>query len=145
MEAIRQTVPERIEPKEETGAAETKASALEIDFNSILETFSGDLDWFKEIFELFVEKYPDYIKTIKTAISENDGKALERAAHSLKGSVSLFKISDIINSASKLELMGKEGKLEEAVQTLSKLEYLISEFIPAIKNILQKENSLVKT
>jgi len=123
---------------------EISSSGLKIDLNSILESFGGDLDWAKSIFELFIEKYPDYIKTIRTAISKNDGQGLEMAAHRFKGAVSYFKILKVIELALNLELMGKEGKLEEAVQTLSKLESLINEFIPFMKNKLQKEEPLVK-
>jgi len=131
IEAIRQIIPEKIGLRDEIksiDSIEISSSGLEIDLNNILESFGGDLDWFKGTFALFIEKYPDYIKAIRTAISENDGKGLKRAAHKFKGAV-----------------MGKEGKLEEAEQSLSGIEYLIGEFVPSMKNKLQKEKSLVKT
>jgi len=94
------------------------------------------------------------VKTLKkpyqtqTAISENNGQGLEMAAHRFKGAVSYFKISKLIELALNLELMGKEERLQEAERTLSKLEYLIGEFIPTMKNMLQKaakaEDSLLK-
>jgi len=151
IEAIRQTVPGKIGLKAETKPIDTidiSPSRMEIDLNSILKSFGGDLDWFKEIFELFIEKYSDYIKAIQTAISENNGQGLEMAAHRFKGAVSYFKILKVIELASNLELMGKEERLQEAERTLSSLEYLIGEFMPTMKNMLQKaakaEDSLLK-
>ncbi len=150
IEVIRQAALEKVDQKNKINPVDVPSSAAEpkIDLDSILELFNADLEWFKEIFELFVEKYSDRIEEIKTAILENDGKKLERTAHNFKSSVSLFKVSNIIELVLKLELMGKEEKLQDAKQTLSKLESLIKAFVAAVQNALQnalnkKEGSLI--
>ncbi|MEW6382229.1 MAG: PAS domain S-box protein [bacterium] len=146
VKAINQVIPEKKSMKDglaenpefEGGSEFGGGSEFDegIDLNAVLESFNGDLDWCKEIFNLFVEKYPDYREAIRTAISENDGKELKRAAHSFKSTVSYFKASSVIELALSLEFMGKEGKLEGAERILSQIEYLIAQFIPAMKNIL---------
>jgi len=134
VKAIHQIIPEKKSMND--ALAENSVFEGGIDLNAILESFNGDSDWCKEIFNLFVEKCPDYLETIRTAISENDSKKLKIAAHSFRSTVSYFKASSIIELVLTLELMGKEGKLEGAEQTLSKIEYLIGRFIPAMKNTL---------
>ncbi len=111
---------------------------LQIDLNSILEFFSGDMAWFEEIFELFVEKYPEYIKTMRAAILHNDSKGLQQAAHGFKSTVSLFKVSDMIELVIKLEQMGREEKLQGAKQAIDQLELIIAKFVEGVKNILAK-------
>lgn len=112
IEAIRQAVPERNESKAETAPNDTSSPELILilALGTILKVFGGDLCWFKEIFDLFEEKYKDYIEPIRTAILENDSKGLERAAHSFKSSISFFKISNISKLGPKLEMIEKEEK-----------------------------------
>ncbi len=114
--------------------------ALQIDLNSVLESFSGDMGWFKEIFELFLEEYLADIQTIRGAILNNDSKGLQKAAHSFKSAVSLFKVSDMIELVIKLEQMGKEEKLQGAKQAIDQLELLIAKFIEDVENILCATN-----
>ncbi len=88
----------------------------------------------------YVGSHSDDIQTIRTAILNNDSKGLQKAAHSFKSAVSLFKVSDMIELVIKLEQMGKEEKLEEAKQAIDQLELLIAKFIEDVKNILCATN-----
>lgn len=84
------------------------------------------------------------LATMRGAIAKNDSNQLGKVAHSFKGSVSLFKVPEITEVALKLEIMGKEERLQKAQQTLSKLESLMNGFIAGLKNILQEKDSCVK-
>ncbi|MGA1840076.1 MAG: Hpt domain-containing protein [bacterium] len=102
---------------------------LDFDMSIITSNFDGDLEFFKEIFEIFLETYPNQIETIRKMILENNPESVEKAAHRLAGSLTNFNISEIKDTALKLEKMGKEKKLKGAEKQLSVLELQINEFI----------------
>ena len=145
MEAIYQIVPQGGGPKNENIPKDTSPAVTEavIDLADLLKHFNGDFAWFKQIFELFVEKSPKDIEAIRKAILNNDGKGLQKTAHHFKSSVSLFRVSSLIDLVITLESMGREEKLQEAKPTLFKLESSMSEFVKAVNNILQKDESCV--
>ncbi|MGA1863800.1 MAG: Hpt domain-containing protein [bacterium] len=101
----------------------------DFDMAIITSNFDGDLEFFKEIFEIFLETYPNQIETIRKMILENNPESVERAAHRLAGSLTNFNISGIKDTALKLEKMGKEKRLKGAEKQLSMLELQINEFV----------------
>ncbi|MGA1867910.1 MAG: response regulator [bacterium] len=120
----------------EIGVESTSKKSLEINLDKILEIFSGDLDWCRETFELFVEKYPRYLEMINSAISHDDSDALKKSAHSFKNAVSYFNTNELTELTLNLELMGREGKLEEAGPAFVQLTSLTKDFVSAMKNRL---------
>ena len=55
-----------------------------------LERLGGDEELLREVARLFLDEYPMLINEIRSAAAVMDASALERAAHSMKGSVSNF-------------------------------------------------------
>lgn len=106
-----------------------KKISYELDMSIITKNFDGDLELFKEIFQIFQETYPNQIETIRRMIFENNPESLEKAAHRLAGSLTNFNISEIKNTALKLEKMGKEKRLQDAEKQLSILKLQINEFV----------------
>jgi two-component system sensor histidine kinase/response regulator len=106
------------------------------DLPKALEVVDGDKDLFKEIVDLFLENLPDSIAQIREAIANNDANALDKAAHSLKGSVGNFGTKRAFEAAYRLELMGKEGRLAEADVALSELEKELTDLEVAMKEAL---------
>jgi PAS domain S-box-containing protein len=92
------------------------------DRNQILASMDGDMDLLREIVGMFMEEYPATLDEIKRAISTGDANRLDRSAHALKGLVGNFGARPAYGLAEKLEMMGKEGKLEGAREALGNLE-----------------------
>jgi len=134
----------RLTPKKKIVLVDELPPYMEINLDRLLQNFNCDFKWFKEIFELFIEKYPLQIEIMRTAISENDSEQLSKSAHSFKSSASLFAVSGMVELAIELEVMGKEDNLQEAKSALSKLESFISGFIAKVKDILQNESSCIR-
>ena len=84
-------------------------SAPEITFDG--ELFDGDLDFLAEIVNLFLETYPPLLSAIEDAISRDDATGLNRAAHTLKGSVANFGAKTVVEKAKALEMTGEERRL----------------------------------
>ena len=55
-----------------------------------LASVDGDMELLREVVGLFLEEYPKTLAEIRDAIDEGDPHRLNRAAHSLKGSVGNF-------------------------------------------------------
>jgi HPt (histidine-containing phosphotransfer) domain-containing protein len=92
----------------------------------ILDRVGGDEDLLREITAIFVEEYPQLLQEIEAAIRDRSAVRLERAAHTLKGSVSNFGAQAATEAAYRLETLGRQGKLEQAEEALPDL---LSEFV----------------
>ena len=88
---------------EDMGKTSIGSSRQRFDMVDILLSFDGDQELFQEIFEIFVDTYQEQIDKIREAIQSNDPEDVRKAAHSLKGGVSNFQISEITELAFELE------------------------------------------
>ena len=75
----------------------------------LLARFDGDSELLKELAGIFLAECPKMLEEIRAALSAADSKALERAAHTLKGSVGNFAMPGPWESAQRLELLAKSG------------------------------------
>jgi two-component system sensor histidine kinase/response regulator len=103
-----------------------------LDREAILERVGGDIEFFQEIAGLFAEDCPKLLTEIRTAISTRDPEALQRAAHTLKGSVSNFGAEPARLAALRLEMLGRNGDLTEAPEACSALEQEMQRFTAAL-------------
>ena len=108
------------------------------DLDDALEKVGGDREILEEILVVFSESYPDQLSELKNAIDNGDTQIVERAAHTLKGSVGTFSAKKALKTAFRLETMGREGNLQEATAVYSKLEQEIEELEAALKATLSE-------
>jgi two-component system, sensor histidine kinase and response regulator len=87
-----------------------------------LERVGGDLELLQEIAQLFLEHSPELVDEMRAALANNDAKGLERAAHSLKGSVSNFGAEATHHAAMQLESIARRCDLPAAAEAFQKLE-----------------------
>jgi two-component system sensor histidine kinase/response regulator len=106
------------------------------DLTKALEVTAGDTGLFQEIANLFIEGLPGNIAQIREGISRGDSAAVERGAHSLKGSVSNFGAERAFKAAYDLELVGRKAKLSEAEVTFLELNSALKELEGAIRQSL---------
>jgi HPt (histidine-containing phosphotransfer) domain-containing protein len=113
----------------DTGENPSPASPLKeevLDKGSIFSAFEGDSDLIREVVELLLEECPRQMSAIREAVERADAPAINRAAHSLKGSVSNFAAPGAFQAAQKLEGIGREGDLNKAGEALRLLDQQIS-------------------
>ena len=108
------------------------------DLSGTMETVSGNEDLFREIAGMFLESCSDDIAKIKNAIAVNDAGILEGEAHSLKGAVGNFGAREAYEVASRLEKLGKEGKMPTAAEGISNLERALNELASEMKIVLRE-------
>jgi HPt (histidine-containing phosphotransfer) domain-containing protein len=108
------------------------------DLDDALEKVGGDKEILQEILEVFSETYPDQLKELKNAIDNGDAPIVERAAHTLKGSVGTFSAKKSLETAFLLETMGHDGNLQEAAEIYSRLAQEVEELDAALKATLSE-------
>ena len=98
-----------------------------------LERVGGDEQLLREIAVLFLEDYPSLITQIEKAVAESDAHNLERAAHSLKGSVANFGSDAAYQAAFDLEQMGRSKDLQNMHEAHARLVTVMSHVCPELK------------
>jgi signal transduction histidine kinase/CheY-like chemotaxis protein/HPt (histidine-containing phosphotransfer) domain-containing protein len=76
----------------------------------VLARVGGDRELLAEISRLFVDDVPRHLARIQAALGAQDGEALRRAAHGLKGAAANFDADGVVRAARALEEMGRTGE-----------------------------------
>lgn len=91
---------------------------------AVLETLRqlnevGQPDVVEEVLGLFTHEAPKRLDAIAAAISGGDARALQRAAHTLKGAAGTIGAAALSTLCRGLEEMGRQQTLDEAAATLA--------------------------
>jgi two-component system, sensor histidine kinase and response regulator len=95
----------------------------------ILERFTGDRDLLREVATAFVEHLPVLLAELDQGLSRSDADAVQRAAHSLKGSVGNFAHTRSFELALRLEQIGRSGNLDGAAEVCAELHRALEELV----------------
>ncbi len=76
---------------------------------SLLEAFGHDQALLDETLGVFLADAPAQIEAIRQAVASGDPAAMARAAHALKGAVSLFSLGAAYTPARALETAARAG------------------------------------
>jgi CheY-like chemotaxis protein len=112
---------------------------LNFDPKAALGRVDGDRELLKEIAGLFFEDTPRLLTEVRNAIQRGDGRALERSAHALKGSVSNFGARTASDAAYSLEQMGRNGDFAKAPETFARLERQVDLLLPALEALFNEK------
>lgn len=92
------------------------------DLASALARVEGDEVLLRQLIGLFFAQAEKLLPEVRSASKRGDGKALERFAHKLKGSMGCFSATAAIEAALQLEIMGREAEFGQAEEALARLE-----------------------
>ena len=116
-----------------------KDAQLNFDPSVVLKRVDGDHELLREVTALFFEDTPRLMADLGNAITRGDGKALERAAHTLKGSVGNFGARRASDLSLALEQMGRHGDFAHAAESLAQLDHQINLLVPALQQLLSQK------
>jgi CheY-like chemotaxis protein len=119
----------------------TKTDARVFDAATMLANIGGDAELFDQLIRLFIDRHPVMMKEIETAIGQADAAALERAAHSLKGTAGNLCAPDVVLLAGQLEATGRLGTLTEAPSLLVRLDRTVQELVAVLARQINQPNS----
>ena len=106
----------------------------------MLELFGQDENLLRELAGLFLEDGTALLHELRTAIAGLDAAKVDRAAHTLKGSVGNFGAMRAFELCGRLEAMGRSHDLGGAPEVLAALEQEMSRVVGLLTEIT-RENS----
>ena len=110
-----------------------------IDRAAVLDCLGGNSELLAEMAGLFLQEYPRLLTEIRQAGAHNDGKALERSAHQLRGSVGNFTTGGAAyEAARRLEGMGRENNFSHAEEACVTLEKEMENFNSALEDMRKR-------
>ncbi len=92
----------------------------------------GDILLLREIAELFTQTGPATLDEIRKGLEQGDAASVQRAAHALKGSSSVFGAHPVADAAAKMEMMGACGDLSGAREALATLPAEMTRLLSAL-------------
>jgi HPt (histidine-containing phosphotransfer) domain-containing protein len=133
-----ETVTDHDQPVEPAGHA---AQSELWDYERALQFVGGDENLFHELILLFVERKMQLLDSIQKAITSEDPKLLDDAAHAYKGAVNHFSAQSVRDIAFRLESKGKANDMSGAHELFTKLVNLSDKLAVSLKEKAEKIES----
>ncbi|PXF57728.1 MAG: hypothetical protein C4B58_09055 [Deltaproteobacteria bacterium] len=92
------------------------------DQESVLERLGGDMEFLKELIELFNSDYPQKMAQLSKGIKEEDFKTIKETAHSIKSASGNLSLTRVYDLSFKIEGMGSKGKIHGIEKAYNELE-----------------------
>jgi two-component system sensor histidine kinase/response regulator len=108
-----------------------------IDWNEALRVCAGDHALLRDIVQAFLEEHPRRLDELRRAIDTRDFELLNRAAHTIKGSMRYFGAQAVFDRALALEQQGAHKTLEGAEELLSLLKQELAKLTPHLINYVE--------
>jgi HPt (histidine-containing phosphotransfer) domain-containing protein len=125
---------------EMTGEAAPAASAAsrECSPDTLLRCVDGDRELLAELTGLLRESAPVMLADLRDALIAGDPVKVERAAHRLRGSISIFRASDAVHTAAILEQMGRGGDVAGVLNHCDRLEDQVRDLLDQLGRAMQE-------
>jgi signal transduction histidine kinase/CheY-like chemotaxis protein len=104
----------------------------------ILSRLDGDVQLLRELIDMFLADAHDLLAQVMDAITRHDPAGLERAAHKLRGTVSIFCNGGALRAATDLETMGRDRELSHARELFLQLKTQIEALEEALSELRQE-------
>ncbi|MBH0198488.1 MAG: response regulator [Nitrospira sp.] len=99
---------------------------------SMFRNIGEDNHLFAQLVEMFLNQYPAMLANIKEGLIQADSVAVERTAHSLKGTAGNLCAPEVVLAASRLEAIGHLGALQDAPPIYAHLEQEVLRLVQAL-------------
>ncbi len=109
-----------------------------LDRERLLAGFPANRRVLGELIVLYLESSPPQLAEISSAVGRGDARALERAAHALKGSVGSFCAHNAFETCLRLELMGRDRDMDHAGEALAVLDAALDELRQALISLAEE-------
>ena len=121
---------------EPPAASAPEPAAAVFELQTALAHVGGKLDLLKQLVTLLAQQTPTLLAAAHTAIAQHDGQALQRAAHTLKGSAGTFAAQAVVEAAQRLEDLGRQEDLTQAETAYAHLASEMARLEHALRDAL---------
>ena len=88
----------------------------------MLRNIGGDRELLEQLIGLFLQRYQPMLENIRATLASRDQRAIEEAAHLLKGTAGNLCAPEVVLAAGQLEAFGRLGTLLDAPMIYTQLE-----------------------
>jgi len=124
-----------------TEAANKRPTEAVFDLAAALTRVEGDRNLLRKLIGLFLAQAQKLLPEIRSAGERGDGKALERFAHKLKGSMGSFAADRAAEAALRLEIMGNNGEFVQTEEALADLEHEVARLCEALTTFTEESTT----
>jgi CheY-like chemotaxis protein len=103
-----------------------------VDWDAANHRLGGRADVLSELSELVKVEAPALLIELRQAVEIRDFKGMQRAAHTLKGSVSYFGAEPLVRAALALEILGRTESLDNSTELLATLDHELARVLAAL-------------
>ncbi|HUY34608.1 MAG TPA: response regulator [Pirellulales bacterium] len=107
-------------------------SVAAFDWSAALRKVKDRSDLLEEIAALFIKECPKLMAEIHAAAAQRDPERLRRAAHTLRGSAAIFAATPTVRAAQALELLGRQGTLDDVETACQALQRQTDLLVPSL-------------
>jgi signal transduction histidine kinase/CheY-like chemotaxis protein len=112
-----------------------------IAWDKAMDRIPGGIEVARTLAELLVTEGPKYVNEIHEAVKEHNATELRRMAHTLKGSVAIFEVDQMVATTERLESLAKSGQLHDVEPLLSELDATLPLLLSELNEFLTHSNS----
>jgi CheY-like chemotaxis protein/HPt (histidine-containing phosphotransfer) domain-containing protein len=98
------------------------------------QNIGSDNDLFAQLICLFLDRHQTMLAEIRTALADADSSAVERAAHTFKGTAGNLCASEVGLTASRLEAVGRLSALHDAPPVYAQLELEVARLVRVLES-----------
>lgn len=122
-----------VPPEENT--QEHSAAATVPEWTAVLEHTSGDSVLAKELVELYLVETPKLLDELRRGLDLHNAELVQRTAHTLKTASSYFAVSDIVETARRIELAAQRQDLTAVGADLATLTGACVALMERLRNL----------
>lgn len=119
--------------------AEAAARDERLNWSAALEATGGDRDLLQEVVRSILIEWPDLLRQLEASVSNRDDAVIQRAAHTVAGTMRMFRAESLVHSAARLEQAGQSGELDAAGPLLQALQQQMRHVMEELQEFLARE------
>ena len=119
----------------ESAQAEPDGDAAPFNRARMMSRLGGDEALGREVIQAFLDDSPARMHAIRTAIAQGDARALESAAHAMKGAVSSLAATPAVEAVRELEYIARDGVMSDAPAAWRRAEAVLTQLVATLRRI----------
>jgi HPt (histidine-containing phosphotransfer) domain-containing protein len=103
-----------------------------VNLNELLTRVENDHELLRELVDIFKKDLPDLLQSLQKSVAREDMKNVEATSHALKGMLAGLSVTQAAATASRIERMGREGRMSGITDALTFLESELADLLPEL-------------
>lgn len=125
--------PDVVLPGKQTHISAAEPTRGIFDPARMYQNIGGDNELFVQLVRLFLDRHQSMLSDIRTALADADSIAVERMAHTFKGTAGNLCASEVALTAGRLEAVGRLNALHDAPPVYAQLELEVARLVRVLE------------